>query len=253
MQDDDSDDGSGHRPAAYREDAPSRNMASFELPNPDDDDDHWFKKTAPIFDRLGRPKNSNGYAWRSDDDLGDLTDDDRTYRDHIGRAMWEANITAKQAARLERAHVEHVKTLRDAASAKGRDANKLARAELTKEFGAQAASRIQKANTLFKEHGGREAGKLAGLILSDGTPLSANAAFVKFLANLADVTPAKKGGPTDAAEEIQRIRRQAERDGLDPTSPRYPNEQLQKLYERVHGSNELETDGSDSGVGRRRR
>src|SRR6185295_18348875 len=118
----------------------------------------------------------------------------------------EAGISAKQAARLERAQIEHLKTYRDAQSAKRAKATELTRAELTKEWGAAAAARISKANSLLTDYGGRDAKTLSGLTLADGTPLASNAAFVRLLANVAEATPSKAGSAGSALEQIEKMK-----------------------------------------------
>lgn len=242
MQED--DDGSGGHPSAYANPEPNRNMVSFELPSDHDDDDRWIQKLNPVFDKLGRPKAPNGYRWSNDPDFGDLTDDDRSYRDYMGRAFWEAGITDRQRAKIERAQLEHVKTWRDAQAEKGRNATKMAREELKKEWGERAADRIEKANALLRDYGGRDASILARMTLSDGSPLASSAAFVRLLANAAEAVPARKGPGGDAQSEIRRIQKEAMAQGLDPTSRRWPHEELDQLYRQVYGSAELDTTNS---------
>ena len=254
--DDKGDDGDGHRPSAYRNDEPNKNLVSFELPGDDLDDDGYFQKLTPAFERLGRPKHPGDYKWNSDDDpdFGPLSEDDRGYRENFSRVFHRIGLNPRQVRHLEKTQLEWAKTQRDAQKTRRSTAAQRAKGELSKEWGREADSRIAQANRAFQEHAGRDASVLAKLELSDGTPLSSHPAFVRMLANVGAATPARAGGSGSAEDEIERITKEALGKGLDPTHSRWPHRELEKLYQEVHGSEPLDTslDGG-SGTTRRRR
>jgi hypothetical protein len=256
MNDDDDDKGGGGddggRAAAYANPEPNKNLVSFELPGDDLDDDGYFQKLTPAFERLGRPKHPSEYKWSDDPELG-LTPDDVGYRDHMARVFHRIGATQRQVRQLEKAQLEYIKTQRDGHNVKRSTAAQRAKGELSKEGGGETSSRIAMANRAFKEHAGRDASVLAQLELNDGTPLSSHPAFVRMLANVGASTPARGGGRS-AEEELERMTKEALDKGLDPTSKRWPHKELQKLYDEVYGSEQLETslDGGSGTMKRRR-
>jgi hypothetical protein len=224
---------------------------SFELPGDDIDDDGCFRKLDPVFDKWGKPKHPSDYRWTSDDDpdFGPLSDDDRGDRDNLGRVFHRIGLNRRQVRHLEKAQLERAKTQRDAQKTRRSTAAQRAKSELCKEWGREADGRIAMANRAFQEHAGRDASVLAKFELSDGTPLSSHPAFVRMLANVGQITPAKAGGAGSAEEEIERITKEALSRGLDPTSARWPHRELDRLYQKAHGSEALDTSydgGSDT-------
>jgi hypothetical protein len=234
--DDKGNDGGGSHPTAYRNDPPNKNLVSFELPGDDLDDDGYFQRMNPAYDRLGRPKHPSDYKWSSDNDadFGPLSDDDRGYREVMSRTFHRIGLSPRQVRALEKSQLEYIRTQRDAQSNKRSTAAQRARGELGKEWGQEVNSRIAMANRAFAEHAGSDASTLAKLELSDGTPLSSHPAFVRMLANVGEATPAKAG--KSAQEEIDRITTEALNRGLDPTSPRWPHKELQRLYDKQYGN-----------------
>ena len=255
MQVDDDDKGDdGSRPDPYRNDPPNPNLVQFELPGDDIDDDGYFQKLNPAFERLGRPKHPSDYKWTDDPELG-LTEDDKGYRDYMARTFHGIGLNPRQVRRLEKTQLEWVKTQRDAPTTRRSTAAQRARGELGKDWGQEADARIAAANRAFKEHAGsRDASVLAKLELSDGTPLNSHPAFIRMLANVGAATPARTGRAGSAQEEIERIQKEALGKGLDPTSQRWPHKELERLYDEAYGSEPLETslDGG-SGTTKRRR
>jgi hypothetical protein len=67
------------RPSAYGNEPLNKNLVSFELPGDDADDDTYFQRLNPAFERLGRPKHPSEYKWSDDPDFP-LSADDVGYR-----------------------------------------------------------------------------------------------------------------------------------------------------------------------------
>lgn len=210
---------------------------------------------APWWDKAGRPKTPSDYRWQSDDhpDLGELSTEDKSFRDVMALNFHRAGLNGYQVRVIENAHIQHLKTFKDAQKAMKASAKERATKELSSHWGSAMQQKLAVANRALFAHAGAEANALAGLTLSDGSSLANNAMFARFLANVGERTPTKAGSPDNAIEQIAKIRRLAEREGLSPTSKNYPNEELQRLYEQAYGTAPLETSGHDSGVGRRRR
>src|SRR5262245_40631353 len=235
---------SGGHPDPYANPAPAPpNRRTFEVPDDKLDDDKYFERSGPVFDRLGRPKYPSDYKWSDDDPSEPLTNDDRGYRDHMARVFHKSGATQRQVRAYEKAQIAYVKAQRDAQAATRADAARLARSELGREWGDQFQSRTEKANQAFRAYGGSDSKALLGLVLEDGTPLKDNAAFLRMLARVSETMPegvAKASTPDGAKAEIERIQKEALRKGLDPTSQHWPHAELDELCKRAYSTKRID-------------
>jgi hypothetical protein len=253
MQDGDDDRGEG------------KNAGWMDIPG--DDDPEWEHKMAPVFERLGRPKDAKAYAFDDPKDF-ELDDVDKEYRESFRPVAHRLGLTQKQVKGLAAWQTENVKLIRDAEKAKRDGASSVARSALEREWGRNFSARLKGANQALEQFGGKEGRALASTILRDGSRLGDKIEFVRMMANInanaqkaaavvdrsAPTIGASGSEPEAALEEIEAIKDSAVRQGLDPTHSRWPHRQLEQLYEKAYGSEPLDTSyGSDVNARHRRK
>src|SRR5262249_34229044 len=142
--------------------------------------------------------------------------------------------------------VASAKLQRDAERAAANEGGRKTMALFQKEWGTSFGDRNEQLNAAFKHYAGSDASSFSQMRLSTGEWLRDRQEFIRLLDNLrkgaaAPPTTSKQ----DAQEEIDRIRAAAERDGIVPGHPKWHlvDAQLTPLYQQVHGTKRLRTDG----------
>jgi hypothetical protein len=259
---DDGHDGDQGSAAADTRGAQERTGANwFEVP---DDNAHDYEtKMAPVWARLGRPKDAKGYAFDDPSDF-EFDDVDREYRESFRPVAHRAGLTQRQVKMLQDFQVSQVKLIRDSEKARREGASTAARSELQKEWGRSYDSNLKGANAALEAFAGKDARRLAGIVLKDGSRLGDKIEFVRMMASIAasagkaaagrssPTTIGGAGADEEALDQIQEIQNSAIAQGLDPSHSRWPHKQLERLYAKAYGSEPLDTSGASPPGSRRR-
>jgi hypothetical protein len=215
-------------------------------------DPDFDRKVQAVYSRLGHPPSPKDYRVTEPKDF-QLDDADKEYRASFLKLAHKERLTQRQVNALENWQIQNAKLIRDAQKAAREDTPKATRAALEKEYGPSYGDRVKGAYDNMKQ---MNLAALADTTLQDGRRLGDTFDFVRMAVALterqqkaADAASYSTSGSVisgsgevdDVKAQIRDMEESMERQGIDPTSKKYPHRQLEALYAKAYGTKPLNT------------
>lgn len=198
----------------------------------------WDEDAGKLRKKLGVPETIEEYDVKYPYD--NLPDEDKATVDQFKTAMYEANLTPKQAQSIMDLYADHQKKTEQDLQQAAADLQRENIKALEKEWGVDYKRNIEIAKTFLDQHAGGPAGReeLADMIMLDGTKLGNHPAFLKFItaagmATLDDdamITSETTGRGVDVNARIQELYNMRDKDPGAYGKPEVQDE-LRRLVE----------------------
>lgn len=196
-----------------------------------------------VFQKLGMPEKAEDYRFNFEG-IQHWDDGRRSQIKELAPLFRKARATQSQVDEFVRQQAELDKIAADAAQAQANTLRQQRMRQLQTEWRGDDFNRNKSFVKATVEHyAGADKDEIANMRLADGTFAVDHPAFARMFAKIGaerseddrDPTVFNAGARDSVKAQIEKLESEALEKGLTPSDPRWPNKQLEPLYQKLHG------------------